>query len=102
MSHEPERVIRELPGVAVRFGGEEHSGWLPPGAAWPPPTPAEVAVVDFEIIELAGGYVLEYHSRNTRHWGDTWHETLEDAQRYAEEDFGIEPEEWQSAGHSAD
>jgi hypothetical protein len=101
MSHEPDRVIRELRGVTVRFGGEEHSGWLPPGASWPPPTSVEVAVVDFEIIEQAGGYTFEYHSRNTRHWGDTWHETLEDALEYAEEYFGIEPKEWQSAGSSA-
>jgi hypothetical protein len=100
MSHEPDKVIRELRGVTVRFG-EENSGWLPPGASWPPPTPVEEAIVDFEIIALAGGYIFEYYSRNTRHRGDTWHETLEDALKYAEQYFGIEPEEWRSASGSA-
>ena len=46
-------------GVPVRFGGEEHSGWLPANAATPPPTPVEDALVDFEIYELEDGYTLE-------------------------------------------
>ena len=52
-------VIKRLSAVPVRFGGEEHSGWLPTNAATPPPSPIEEALVDFEINEVEGGYLLE-------------------------------------------
>jgi hypothetical protein len=45
-------VIKRLMGVAIRFGGEEHAGWLPANAATPPPTPVEGAIVDVEIGEV--------------------------------------------------
>jgi hypothetical protein len=80
-------VIKRLMGVAIRFGGEEHSGWLPVYAATPP-------LVDFEIGEVEGGYILEWFSRNTSHHGDSWHETLEDALEQARTVFGVRPEEW--------
>ena len=89
-------VIRRLSAVHIRFGGEEHTGWLPAHAATPPPTPVEEALVDFEISEVEGGYILEWFSRNTSHHGDSWHETLEDALEQANIDFGIRPEEWHS------
>jgi hypothetical protein len=89
-------VIRHLLAVPVRFGGEEHSGWLPANAATPPPTPVEDALVDFEIHELENGYILEWFSRNTSHHGDSWHETLEDALEQASTEFGVGPEEWHS------
>jgi hypothetical protein len=62
-------VIMRLLAVPVRFGGEEHSGWLPANAVTPPPTPVEDALVDFEIDELEGGYILAWYSRNTGHRG---------------------------------
>jgi hypothetical protein len=58
-------VIKRLSAVPIRFGGEEHSGWLPAHAATPPPTPVDEALVDFEISEVEGGYILEWYSRNT-------------------------------------
>ena len=36
-------VIKRLSAVSRRFGGEEHTGWLPANAATPPPTPIEDA-----------------------------------------------------------
>ena len=90
-------VTSRLLAVPIRFGGEEHSGWLPANAVTPPPTPAEEALVDFEISEVEGGYVLEWYSRNTRHHGDSWYETLEDVLEQASIDWGIRPEEWQVA-----
>ena len=86
-----------MSGVPLRFGGEVHSGWLPANAATPPPTPVEVAVVDFGISEVEGGYMLEWFSRNTDHRGDTWHETLDEALEQAKLSFGLEPEEWHPA-----
>jgi hypothetical protein len=89
-------VIKRLSAVPVSFGGEEHVGWLPAHAATPAPTPVEEALVDFEISEVEGGYILEWHSRNTSHHGDSWHQTLEDALEQANIDLGIRPEEWHS------
>lgn len=89
-------VIKRLMGVPIRFGGEEHSGWLPANAAMPLPTPVEDVLVDFEIDELEVGYILAWFSRNTSHHGDSWHETLEDALEQASTEFGVMPEEWQS------
>ena len=60
-------VIKRLMALPVRFGGEKHSGWLPASAATPQPTPVEDALVDFEIDEVEGGYLLEGFSRNTSH-----------------------------------
>jgi hypothetical protein len=89
-------VIKRLPAVPVRFGGEEHSGWLPANAATPPPMPVEDALVDFEVHEVEGGYILAWFSPNTSHHGDSWHETLEDALEQASTEFGVRPEEWNS------
>ena len=89
-------VIKRLLAVPVRFGGEVHSGWLPANAATPPLTPVEDALVDFEVHEVEGGYILEWFSPNTTHHGDSWHETLDDALEQASTGFGVRPEEWHS------
>ena len=89
-------VIKRVLAVQVRFGGEVHSGWLPANAATPQPTPVEEALVDFEVHEVDGGYILAWYSRNTSHHGDSWHETLEDALEQARSEFGVGPEEWHS------
>jgi hypothetical protein len=89
-------MIKRLLSVPVRFGGVEHSGWLPANASTPPPTPVEDALVDFEVDEVEGGYILAWFSRNTGHHGDSWHETLEDALEQARTEFGVRPEEWHS------
>lgn len=90
-------LIKRLWAVPIRFGGEEHSGWLPANAAEPLPTPVEEALVDFEISEVEGGYLLQWYSQNTSHRGDLWYETLEGALEQASIDWGIHPEEWQAA-----
>ena len=92
-------VIKRLLGVPARFGGEEHSGWLPANAVTPPPTPVEEAEVDLEIKEVEGAYILAWYSRNTSHCGDLWFETLEDALAQASIDWGIPPDNWQTAEH---
>ena len=94
-------VIKRLLAVPVRFGGKEHSGWLPANAVTPQPTPVEDALVDFEVNELEGGYILAWYSRNTSHRGDSWHETLDDALQQASTEFGVMPEEWYSGGSAA-
>jgi hypothetical protein len=63
-------------------------------------TPAyavEDALVDFEVHEVEGGYILAWFSRNTSHRGDSWHESLEDALEQANTQFGVRPEEFRPA-----
>jgi hypothetical protein len=98
------KVIKHLSAVPIRFGGEEHSGWLPANAATPPPTPVEEALVDFEISELegGGGYIFEWDSRKPLRVtsgpprADLWYETLEDTLEQAFLSFGIQPDQWQA------
>ena len=88
-------VVKRLSGLPCRFGGEEHSGWLPPHAAKPLPTPVEDVVLDLEIMEEAGGFLLAWSSRDGRHHGDLWFETAEAAQQEAERGFGARRGQWQ-------
>ncbi len=94
-------LIKRHSAVPIRFGGEEHSGWLPANAAKPLPTPVEEALVDFEIREVEGGYLLQWYSQNTGHRGDLWYETLQGALEQASNEWDIEPEEWQAANSDA-
>jgi hypothetical protein len=79
-------IVKQILGRKVSFGGEEHSGWLPAGAATPKPTPVELVELDFRI-EKAGddeGYFLIWEDQSGRHCGDTWHQTIDDAVAGAE------------------
>jgi hypothetical protein len=91
-------VIKKVEGWPFTFGGEVHSGWLPPGAATPLPTPIEHEVLDVAIVTCDGGYLLEWAARPSEicgkllppKVGDSWHETIDDAEAAAQEWFGIE------------
>ncbi len=65
--------------------------------ATPRPTPVEDALVDFEIGEVEGGYLLQWFSRSTAQHGDSRNETLEDALEQANIEFGLGPEEFHLA-----
>jgi hypothetical protein len=92
------KIVRQVRGKRFRFGGEEHEGWLPRNATLPLPTPVEDAVLDIFIGEEAGGFILYYESRETNHCGDTWHQTLSEAEDQARGQFGVELSEWESVG----
>ncbi len=49
--------VKRITGLPVRFGGIEHSGWLPPGAAEPAVTPMEEVIVDLEIVADGSAYL---------------------------------------------
>ncbi len=85
------KCIRDLP---IRFGGEPHSGWLPPGAALPLPTPVEDVLLNLQISDTAQGFILEWWDEGRRHVGDTWHQSVEEALVQAEHWFGITSERW--------
>lgn len=89
--------VKRISGLSCRFGGDEHSGWLPPNAAVPPPTPVEDVLLDLEIAEESGGYLLCWSSRDGRHVGDLWFERIEDAEQQAARDFGAEVGRWQNS-----
>ena len=47
-----------------------------------------------EISEEGGAFFLLYRNDDGECFADTWHQTLESAQREAMLGFGIPPEEW--------
>lgn len=89
-------VVRRLVGFSVRIGGEQHSGWLPAGAAKPVPTPVRDVLLDLEIQYDGYGYLLCYMSQDHSVYGDSWHATLAEAEQAAAWHFGIGLERWQA------
>ena len=88
-------TVKRLVGLRVRFGGEEHSGWLPAGAARPKPTTADEVTLTLEISTSDSGFILEWWNEENRHVGDTWHESEREAMRQAELLFGATPAQWE-------
>ena len=92
------RTVKQVRGLHLRLGGEEHSGWLPSGAAPPPPLPVREAIVDVRIDRLAdsgSACLLICASRNTLDTWDTWYETVEEAEEAAGRVLGIRRQDWQ-------
>jgi len=87
----------EAPVSSTGACGEEHTGLLPAGAAKPLPTPVRDVLLNVEIQFDGSGYLLCYSSTDGTVFGDTWHETLSDAERAATEYFGIDGSEWERA-----
>ena len=97
------RVVKRAGSRPVEFGGEVHSGWLPPGAAEPLPTPLRVVELSFAILEDgAESYILEWTGPDPDECGDTWHPSVETALEQAELAFGVGRHEWhdEEAGRS--
>jgi hypothetical protein len=90
-------TVKRIAGLACLFGGEPHSGWLPPGAAIPLPTPIREVLLDIEIQYDASGYLLCYSSPDGSVVGDTWHPLLADAEETATQDFGVQLSQWKNA-----
>ncbi len=96
-------VLKRILGRRIRRGGQPHSGWLPKGAAIPPPSPEVVITLDFAIVEAGpGSYYLESTDRSGEYAGDTWHSSLDDALDQAEFEYGITTKEWIDVENSAD
>lgn len=86
--------VQEIVGLPFQWGGQRHSGWLPKGAGEPKPVPVEPDVLDIQIDEESGGYLLIWSGRLTGRHGDTWHETLKQSEQQAEANFDIVPGQW--------
>ena len=91
-------IVKRISSHHVMVGGEEHFGWLPEGATAPLATPVRDVAFNIEIQFDGSGYVLQFLSEAGDIAGDTWHQTLEDAERAAREDFGVRNDQWQTVG----
>jgi hypothetical protein len=90
-------IIKRLKGVPYQEGGEEHTGWLPAGAAKPLPTPVRHLVLNLEIEDLDGGYLLIGCSKDGSMVFDFWFDELEFALKSAKEWFSVETSQWEDA-----
>jgi hypothetical protein len=96
-----ENIVYSVAKLPARFGGEPHTGWLPPGAAVPPDTPVVDLALDLSIIEEGpGSYLLEWHpstpglGSGQPYESDSWHPSIEEALKQAELWFGIPADGW--------
>ena len=94
-------VLKRISGHQVRIGGTQHSGWLPEGASRLLSTPVREVSFNLEIQFDGSGYLLCYVSQEGDLYGDTWHETLDDAEEAAAEDFGVQLDQWQDVNLQA-
>jgi hypothetical protein len=85
----------------VDFGGEEHAGWLPKGAATPEATPLVRADLALAIIEQGpADYVLEWRGPTQETSGDRWCRSIAEALAEADELFGVPEDAWTTPGLS--
>jgi hypothetical protein len=91
-------IIDRIDNFPVTVGGHSHSGWLPPNAAVPLPTPQREITLNL-TIELEdesedAGYLLVVQSSDGTIDGDTWHETLESAKQTAMDWYTVPHDAW--------
>lgn len=89
-------AIMRITGFPFRSGGVPHSGWLPNGAAIPLQTAIRHVLLDLEIQFDGCGYLLLHASQDGSIAGDTWHQSIAEAQQSAMDHFGVPLSEWKS------
>jgi hypothetical protein len=94
-------VVGRISNLVVTVGGQAHSGWLPPGASLPPPTPERHVPVTLTIDMEDDGYLLIAESSDGSVRGDSWHATFADAQRQAESCYGVPVSAWPASTPAA-
>ena len=92
------KVIEQVIGKVVEFGGETSSGWLPASAATPLPTQPRRLIFDVRILEGRAEFILEWQSADGDYSNDSWHATIEQAKTEATERSGISASEWREIG----
>ena len=88
------KVIEQVIGKVVEFGGETASGWLPENAAKPLPTQPRLLIFDVRILEGPAEFILEWQAADGNYCNDSRHATIEEAKTEASERFGIASSEW--------
>jgi hypothetical protein len=99
---QPSTIVAKVASWPFQFGGEPHSGWLPPNAALPLPTPIEPAFLEVVIEAIDGGFLLIWRTLDSLpsdaqrppKGSDTWHPTVADAMKSASTWFGIREDDW--------
>ena len=89
-------TVKKITGHYLRVGDQEHSGWLPESAVDPLPTPQRDFIINLEIQYDGSGYLLCYESEGGELSGDTWHETLAEAEGAAVEMFDVSRDQWKA------
>jgi hypothetical protein len=102
IQREPLHIVSRVDNFTMMIGGEPHAGWLPPGAAKPLPTPTRQVVLNFTIEFDGSGYLLIVDSDDGLVRGDTWHQSVADAQAQAELWYGVPTSAWKSAEPAAE
>lgn len=92
------KLIEQVIGKAVEFGGEKANGWLPSNATTPLATQPRQSVFDVRILEGDAEFILEWQSADGDYSNDSWHATIEEAKSEAREQFGIAASEWREIG----
>jgi hypothetical protein len=92
------KVIEQVIGKVVEFGGETASGWVPANAATPLPTQPRQLIFDVRILEGPSEFILEWQAADGNYCTDSWHATIEEAKTEASERFGIASSEWREIG----
>ncbi len=91
-------LLKRISGLRWQYGGEQPSGWLPAGAAPPPPTPIVRATLDLEVHTEGDGFLLTYRAREDEALrNDWWFKSLAEAEDFAEGRFDVRPERWEVA-----
>jgi hypothetical protein len=82
--------------ATVQEGGAEHSGWLPSDSSAPAPTPLRTVTYLVRILDIGSGFLLDYLEEGAPHGFDSWFETLQDAERAARDEFGLQESDWET------
>jgi hypothetical protein len=87
-------IVAVMPTKIVRVAGSIRTSWLLENAINAPSSPSREVEMKAEIQDDGHGYLLIYTSNDPSIWGDTWHESQEEAEKKAFDDFRIEARDW--------
>lgn len=86
------KTYAHIASRSVRISGHPHSGWR---AADPNEQDAKLVNFRFSISDDgSGNFLLAYSSLDNAFAADSWHETIDEAYRLAEEMFDIKRSDW--------
>ncbi len=92
------KIYAKIPSKEICVTGFQQSGWRVTGES---DAERKILPFGFEITDDGNeSYLLIYSSHDKAFYGDTWHETLEDAMGAADEKFGIAQPEWMTPNSS--
>ncbi|MHC4944520.1 MAG: hypothetical protein ACYTG7_16000 [Planctomycetota bacterium] len=90
------RTIKEIKGWSMFPEGEADTAQLPDGASMPLPATNEFQIMDIRIVDKGGdAYLLVWKEEHEDSEHEEHFQSLERAEKAAEEYFGIQPKDWQ-------